>query len=45
MSLEEINSLGLPLPFFLGFISLELHVQKGQEWCGIFQSVFWVVEE
>lgn len=34
VSLEEINSLGLPLPFFLGFVSLELHVQKGQEWCG-----------
>lgn len=31
MSLEEMNRLGLSVLFFLGFVSLELWVQKGQE--------------
>lgn len=45
MSLEEINSLGLPPLFFLGFASTELCVQKEQEECEIFSSVFWVPGE
>lgn len=45
VSLEEMNRLGLPLFFFLGRVSLERRVQKGQGEWGIFQSVFWVLGE
>lgn len=30
VSLEEMNRLGLPLSFFLGCVSLERRVQRGQ---------------
>lgn len=31
MSLEEMNRLGLSPLFFLGFASMELHIQKEKE--------------